>query len=60
MIKANILSKIHDDYFKKVTSTVLTMFSFNLTLLPSFSPQMPQFQSRPRNHQDKHFEHDSW
>ena len=60
IIKTNILSKIHDDHFKTVTSRVLTMFSFNLTLSPSFRPKMIQFQSRSRNHQDKYFEQESW
>ena len=31
IIKANILSNIHDDCFKNVTSRVLTSFSFDLT-----------------------------
>ena len=30
IMKTNILSKIHDDYFKNVTSRVLTRFSFDL------------------------------
>ena len=30
IIKTNILSKIHDDYFKNMTSTVLTRFSIDL------------------------------
>ena len=38
--KANILSNIHDDCFKNVTSGVLTSFSFDLTWWPSFWPQV--------------------
>ena len=30
IIKTNIVSKIHDDYFKNGTSRVLTRFSFDL------------------------------
>ena len=60
IIKKNILSNIHDDYLKNVTSGVLTRFSFDLAWWPSFWPQMTQFQTSPRNHQDKHFEQDSW
>ena len=30
IIKTNILSKIHDDYFKNKTSRALTRFSFDL------------------------------
>ena len=41
-IKTNILSKIHDDYFKNVTSSVLTRFSFDLAWWPSFfTPKDP-------------------
>ena len=58
IIKTNILSKIHDDHFKNVTSKVLTRFSFDLTRWPSFWPQVTQFQTWPKNNQDKHFKHD--
>ena len=51
IIKTNIWSKIHDDWFKNVTSKVLTRFSFDLTWWPSFWPQVTQFQTLP--HQDK-------
>ena len=60
IIKTNILSKIHDDCFKNVTYSVLTRASFDLAQWPSFWPQETQFQIWPRNHQDKHFEQDSW
>ena len=60
IIKTNILSNIHDDYSKHVTSGVLTRFSFNLAWWRSSLPQMTQFQTWPRNHQDKHFEQDPW
>ena len=60
IIKTNILSYIHDDYLKNVTLGVLTRFSFDLAWWPSFLPQVAQFQTRPRNHQDKHFDQDSW
>ena len=60
LIKTNILSMIHDDCFKNVTTRVLTRFSFDLAWWPSFWLQVTQFQTWPRNHQDKHFEQDSW
>ena len=60
IIKTNILSTIHDDYFKNVASGVLTRFSVELAWWPSFGPQVTQFQTWPRNHQDKHFEQASW
>ena len=50
----NILSNIYDDYLKNVTSGVLSSFSFDFALWPSFWPQVTQFQTWPRNHQDKH------
>ena len=52
-IKTNILSRIHDDYFKNVTSTMLIRFFFDLTWWPSFWPQVTQFQTWPGSHQDK-------
>ena len=60
IIKTNISSKIHDDCFKNVTGRVLTRFSADLTRWPNFWPQETQFQTWPRNHQDKHVEQDSW
>ena len=39
---------------------MLTRFSFDLVWWPSFWPKVTQFQTWPRNHQDKHFEQDSW
>ena len=55
-MKTYILSKIHDDCSKtNVTSRIFTMVSF----VTQFLLKMTQFQSRPRNHQDKHFEQDS-
>ena len=56
IIKNNILSNIYDDYLKNVTS----QFSADLTWWPSFWPHMTQFRTWTRNHQDKHFEQDSW
>ena len=53
IIKTNTLSKIHDDCLKNVTARVLTSFSFDLARWPSFWPQVTQFQTWPRNHQDK-------
>ena len=41
MVKANILSNIHD-YVKKVTSGVLTRFFFDLALWVSFWLQVTQ------------------
>ena len=35
-------------------------FSDDLAWWPSFWPQVIQFLTWPRNHQDKHFKHDSW
>ena len=60
IIKTNILNIIHDDCFKNVTARVLTRFSVDLVWWPSFWPQVTQFWTWPRNHQDKHFEQDSW
>ena len=60
IIKTNILSKIHDDCFKNVTARVLTRFSDDLARWPSFWPQVTQFKTWRRNHQDKHVEQDSW
>ena len=60
IIKTNILSKIHDGCLKNVTARVLTRFSADLARWPSFWLQVTQFQTWPRNHQDKHFEQDSW
>ena len=60
IIKTNILSKIHDGCLKNVTIRVLTRFSADLARWPSFWPQVTQFQTWPKNHQDKHFEQDSW
>ena len=59
IIKTNILSKIHDTYFKNETSRMLTRFFFDLAQWPSFDPKWPSFK-RPRNHQGKYFEQDSW
>ena len=58
--KTNILSNIYCDYLKNVTSGVLPRFSFDLAWWTSFWPQMTQFQTWLRNHQDKHFGQDSW
>ena len=58
--KTNILSKIHDDHSKDVTSRVITRFSFDLAQWPSFWPKVTHFQTWPRNHQDKYFEQDAW
>ena len=60
IIKTNILSQIHDDCLKNVTLRVLTRFSADLARWPSFWLQVTQFGTWPRNHQDKHFEQDSW
>ena len=59
IIKTNMLSKIHDDCLKNATTRVLTRFSADFARWPSFWPQVTQFQTWPRNHQDKHFEQDS-
>ena len=56
IIKTNILSKIHDDCFKNVTTRVLTKFSADLAWWSSFWPQVTQFRTWPRTHQEKHFE----
>ena len=42
IIKTYIMSKTHDDWFKNVTSRVLT---FDLVLRTSFLPQVTQFQT---------------
>ena len=55
-----MLSKIHDDCLKNVTTRVLKRFSADLARWPSFWPQVTQFRTWPKNHQDKHFEQDSW
>ena len=60
IIKTNILSKFHDDCLKNVTARVLRRFSADLARWPSFWPQVTQFRTWPRNHQDKHIEEDSW
>ena len=60
IIKTNILGKFHSDCFENVTSKVLTRSSFDLTWWPYFWLQVTQFQTWPTNHQDKHFEQDSW
>ena len=60
IIKTTILRKIHDDCFINVTARVLTRFYNDVTRWPSFLPHVTQFQTWPRNHQDKHFEQDSW
>ena len=44
-IKTNRMSKIHDEYFKNVTSGVLTRFSFGLAWWPSFWPKVTQFRT---------------
>ena len=58
-IKTNILSKIHDDCLKNVTARVIRL-SADLARWSSFWPQVTQFRTWPRNHQNKHFEQDSW
>ena len=55
IIKTNILSKTHDDCFKNVIVRVLTRFSADLARWPSFWPQVTQFRTWPRTHQDKPF-----
>ena len=60
IIETNILSKIHNDHFKNVTSRVLTRFSFDLALWPSYWLHVTKFWSWPRNHLDEHFEQHSW
>ena len=60
IIKTNISSKIHDDHFKNVTSRASTRFSFDLARWTSFLYQVTEFWTRPRNHQDKHFEQYLW
>ena len=47
IIKTNILSKIHDDCFKNVTTRVLTRISVDLAWWPSFLPHVIQFQTWP-------------
>ena len=59
-MKTNILSKIHDDHFKNVTSRASTRVTFDLARWPSFWYQVTQFKTRLRNHQDKHFEQYLW
>ena len=53
-----MLSKIHDDCLKNETTRVITRFSADLARWLSFWTQVTQFQTWPRNHQDKHFEQD--
>ena len=53
LIEANILSKFHQDWVKTMTSRVLTNFSFDLTLWPSFWPQVTQYQTWSRFHKGK-------
>ena len=60
LIKTNMLSMIHDDCLKNVTTRVLIRLSADLARWPSFLPQVIQFRTWPRNHQDRHFEQDSW
>ena len=43
IIKTNILSKIHDDHFKNVTSRASTRFSFDLAKLV-FDIKWPSFK----------------
>ena len=59
IMKTNILSQIHDNFLKNETSR-MTIFSFWFGWCPSIWPQRTQFQTWLRNHQDKHFEQDSW
>ena len=44
IIKTNILSKIHDGCFKNVTARVLTRFSAEMALWPSFDSKWPSFK----------------
>ena len=44
IIKTNILSKLHDDHFKNVTSRASTRVSFDLAWWPSFWYQVTQFK----------------
>ena len=44
IIKTNILSKIHDDHFKNVTSRASTMFSFDLAKEVVFDIKWPSFK----------------
>ena len=60
IIKTNMLSKIHDECLTHVTTRVLTRFSADLARWPSFWPQMTQFRTWHINHENKHFEQDSW
>ena len=39
---------------------MIIRFSADLARWPSFWPQVTQFRTWPRNHQDKHFEQDLW
>ena len=45
IMKTNILSNNYDDYFKNVTSGVLTRFSADLARWPIFLPRWPSFES---------------
>ena len=56
IIKTNILSNIHDNYFKNVTSRVLTSLSFDLACWSSFWPQVTQVWTWPKFHKGKHSE----
>ena len=44
IIKTNILSKIHDDCLKNVTTRMLTRFSADLAWWPSFLTKWPSFE----------------
>ena len=44
IIKKNILSVIHDDYFKTVISKIITRFSFDLAWWPIFDPKWSSFE----------------
>ena len=44
IIKTNILSKIHDNYFKTESSRMLTSFFFNLARWPSLDPKLLSFE----------------
>ena len=50
--KTNILTRFQHAQAKNVASWVLTRFSLNLTLWPSFWLDMTQFRSWPRYHSD--------
>ena len=60
IIKTNILSKIHDHHFKNVTSRASTSFPLIWPGELVFYIKWPNFKTRPRNHQDKHFEQYLW